>query len=105
MLTLLILLFFLFFFFNATAPTVIYTLSLHDALPIATTSAPVLDAALRARIPYLDITAEVEVVADTFAQYADRARDAGIVVVPAMAFYGGLGDLLATVAMDDWPAA
>lgn len=73
--------------------------------PFATTSAPVLDAALRARIPYLDITAEVEVVADTFAQYADRARDAGIVVVPAMAFYGGLGDLLATVAMDDWPAA
>jgi hypothetical protein len=27
------------------------------------------------------------------------------VVVPAMAFYGGLGDLLATAAMDDWPAA
>src|SRR5205814_10044559 len=25
---------FLFFFFNSTAPTVIYTLSLHDALPI-----------------------------------------------------------------------
>src|SRR5205814_5834105 len=27
-------LYFLFFFFNATAPTDIYTLSLHDALPI-----------------------------------------------------------------------
>jgi short subunit dehydrogenase-like uncharacterized protein len=73
--------------------------------PFAVTSAPVLEAALRARIAYLDITAEAEVVADTFAQYTDRARDAGIVVVPAMAFYGGLGDLLATVAMDDWPAA
>jgi short subunit dehydrogenase-like uncharacterized protein len=73
--------------------------------PFAATSAPVLDAALRARIPYLDITAEAEAVADTFAQYAERARDAGVVVVPAMAFYGGLGDLLATVAMDDWPAA
>src|SRR5438067_10695250 len=29
-----IILFFLFFFFNDTAPTEIYTLSLHDALPI-----------------------------------------------------------------------
>src|SRR5947208_14025753 len=28
--------FFLFFFFNDTAPTEIYTLSLHDALPILT---------------------------------------------------------------------
>src|SRR5438034_7911413 len=29
------LLFFIFFFFNAPAPPVIYTLSLHDALPIS----------------------------------------------------------------------
>jgi hypothetical protein len=65
----------------------------------------VLEAALRARIPYLDITAEIEAVADTFARYAGRARDAGVAVVPAMAFYGGLGDLLATAAMGDWPAA
>ncbi|SCG76386.1 saccharopine dehydrogenase family protein [Micromonospora coxensis] len=73
--------------------------------PFASTSAPVLDAALRARIPYLDVAAELEAVADTFAGYAGPARDAGVVVVPAMAFYGGLGDLLATAAMDDWPAA
>lgn len=51
----------------------------------------------------LDSTAEVKVVADTLAQDADRARDAGIVAVPAVAFHGGLGDLLATVAMDDRP--
>src|SRR6266480_6720391 len=31
----LLLLFFVFFFFNATATTEIYTLSLHDALPIS----------------------------------------------------------------------
>src|SRR5437868_12689773 len=30
-----------FFFFNATAPTEIYTLSLHDALPILTAAASV----------------------------------------------------------------
>src|SRR2546426_12032767 len=31
---------FLFFFFNDTAPTEIYTLSLHDALPISCNPAP-----------------------------------------------------------------
>src|SRR6202041_1705572 len=47
--------------------------------PFAGTSAPVIEAALRARIPYLDVAAEVEANADTFEQYADRARLAGIV--------------------------
>jgi hypothetical protein len=73
--------------------------------PFAQTAGPVIEAALGAHIPYLDIAAEVEANADTFAQYEQRARDAGIVVLPAMAFYGGLGDLLATAALADWPAA
>jgi Saccharopine dehydrogenase NADP binding domain len=73
--------------------------------PFATTAAPVIEAALRARIPYLDVAAEIEANADTFEQFSDRARDAGIVIVPAMAFYGGLGDLLATAAIGDRPAA
>ena len=73
--------------------------------PFFYTAAPVIEAALRARIPYLDVAAEIEANADTFEQYATRARDKGIVVVPAMAFYGGLGDLLATAAMGDWGAA
>src|SRR5580658_4490425 len=73
--------------------------------PFARTSAPVIEAALRAQIPYLDVAAEIEANADTFEQYGDRAREAGIVIVPAMAFYGGLGDLLATAAMGDWTAA
>ncbi|MBT2455508.1 trans-acting enoyl reductase family protein [Streptomyces sp. ISL-86] len=73
--------------------------------PFAATTAPVIEAALRARIPYVDIAAEVEAVADTFAHFDERARDAGIVVVPAMAFYGGLGDLLATAAMGAWAQA
>jgi Saccharopine dehydrogenase NADP binding domain len=73
--------------------------------PFARTSAPLIEAALRARIPYLDVAAEIEANADTFDHYAGRAREAGIVIVPAMAFYGGLGDLLATAAMGDWTAA
>lgn len=73
--------------------------------PFATTAAPVIDAALRAGIPYVDVAAEIEAIADTFTRFADRARDAGTVIVPAMAFYGGLGDLLTTAAMGDWTAA
>ncbi len=73
--------------------------------PFVATSGPVIEAALRARIPYLDVTAETEMVADTITGYAGPARDAGIPVVPAVAFWGGLGDLLATAAMGDWPAA
>src|SRR6202022_819966 len=73
--------------------------------PFARTSAPLIEAALRAKIPYLDVAAEIEANADTFEQYADRSRKAGIVIVPAMAFYGGLGDLLATAAMGEWKAA
>lgn len=73
--------------------------------PFATTTAPVIEAALRARIAYVDVAAEVEAVADTFARFDERARDAGIVAVPAVAFYGGLGDLLATAAAGGWSQA
>jgi hypothetical protein len=69
--------------------------------PFAATAERVIESAIRAGIPYLDVTAEIEVVTDTFAKYGN----AGIPIVPAAAFYGGLGDLLATAAMGDWPAA
>lgn len=73
--------------------------------PFVATVAPVVEAAFRAGIPYLDVAAEIEANIDTFTHYDDRARAAGAVVIPAMAFYGGLGDLLATAAMGDWSAA
>jgi hypothetical protein len=71
--------------------------------PFAETAPPLIEAAMRAGIPYLDVAAEIEANLDTFANYGERAREAGIVIVPAMAFYGGLGDLLATAAVGDWP--
>lgn len=73
--------------------------------PFAATAAPVIEAALRAGIPYVDVAAEIETDLDTFAHFADRARAAGTVVLPSMAFFGGLGDLLVTAAMGDWTAA
>ncbi|MGW7460924.1 saccharopine dehydrogenase family protein [Streptomyces sp. NPDC054797] len=73
--------------------------------PFATTAAPVIEAALRAGIPYVDVAAEIEANLDTLTQFAERARAADTVVIPAMAFFGGLGDLLVTAAMGDWTAA
>ncbi|MEU3313747.1 saccharopine dehydrogenase NADP-binding domain-containing protein [Streptomyces sp. NPDC006662] len=73
--------------------------------PFASTTGPVIEAALRAGIPYLDVAAELEANLDTFGLYRERAREAGAVIVPAMAFFGGLGDLLVTAAMGDWAEA
>ena len=73
--------------------------------PFASTAGPLIEAALRAGIPYVDVAAEIEANRDTFADYAERAEAAGVAVVPAMAFFGGLGDLLVTAAMGDWTAA
>jgi hypothetical protein len=73
--------------------------------PFATTVAPLVEAALRAGIPYVDVAAELEANVDTFTHFAEPARAAGTVVLPAMAFFGGLGDLLVTAAMGDWTAA
>lgn len=73
--------------------------------PFLDTAAPVLEAALRAGLPYLDVCAEQGAVLDLVEHYDERARATGIVAVPAMAFFGGLADLLATAALDDWPDA
>ncbi len=73
--------------------------------PFAATAAPVIEAALRAGIPYVDVAAEIEANLDTFTHFTDLAQAAGVAVVPAMAFFGGLGDLLVTTAMGDWAAA
>ncbi|MGZ0145642.1 saccharopine dehydrogenase NADP-binding domain-containing protein [Kribbella sp. WER1] len=58
--------------------------------PFATTAEPLIEAAGRQRIPYVDVAAEIE------ANVATLARRSDVPVVPAMAFFGGLGDLLAT---------
>src|SRR5262249_49253884 len=59
-------------------------------------------AAIRSRIHYLDVTAEQPSAQATFEAFDTAARKAGTVVLPAMAFYGGLTDLLATAAVPGW---
>ncbi|MFJ8914328.1 saccharopine dehydrogenase family protein [Amycolatopsis sp. NPDC102389] len=76
---------------------------INAAGPFADTAAPVIEAALRAGVPYLDVAAELEANMDTFAEFGERAK--GALVVPAMAFFGGLGDLMVTAAMGDWTSA
>jgi NAD(P)-dependent dehydrogenase (short-subunit alcohol dehydrogenase family) len=73
--------------------------------PFVDTAVPVAEAALRARVHYLDVCAEQAVTLDTFARYAACAHERGVVIAPSMGFYGALGDLLATTALGDWPAA
>ncbi|QNQ10613.1 saccharopine dehydrogenase family protein [Sphingomonas alpina] len=68
--------------------------------PFMDTAIPVIDAALRAGIPYLDVTAEQQTVQAIIATRDAAARQAGIVLLPAAAFYGGLADLLAGAVHD-----
>jgi saccharopine dehydrogenase-like NADP-dependent oxidoreductase len=78
---------------------------INAAGPFSETAVPVAEAALRARIPYLDIVAEPDVAEPLVAQFDARARAAGIPMAFAVGFYGGLGDLAATAAMGDWREA
>lgn len=84
--------------------------------PFLDTAAPLIEAALRVGCSYLDVTAEQASAQATFANYDQPARDAGVTIIPAAGFYGGLADLLASalirrgaadtittaVALDHW---
>jgi hypothetical protein len=80
------------------------TATINCAGPFLDTAAPVIEASLRGGIHYLDVTAEQGVALAAFERTAN-ASDAEVVVAPAMAFYGALADLLATVAIGDWASA
>jgi saccharopine dehydrogenase-like NADP-dependent oxidoreductase len=73
--------------------------------PFLDTAVPIVEAAIRSGIHYLDVAAEQAAVLQVFERFADVARVAGVVIAPAMAFYGGLGDLMATSAMGEWDCA
>jgi saccharopine dehydrogenase-like protein len=81
------------------------SLVINCAGPFLDTAAPLTEAALRARIHYLDVTAEQAVALAAFEKFSAAARAAGVLIVPSVAFYGALGDLLATAAMRNWSTA
>jgi short subunit dehydrogenase-like uncharacterized protein len=68
--------------------------------PFLDTAVPLAHAAVQAGAHYLDVTAEQPAVQAVYRELDGPARDAGVAVVPAMAFYGGLADLQVTAALD-----
>jgi short subunit dehydrogenase-like uncharacterized protein len=73
--------------------------------PFLDTAEAVASAALRAGIHYLDVTAEQPSAQAIYDKFAHAAKEAGVLVIPAMGFYGGFADLLVTAAMGEWDSA
>jgi Saccharopine dehydrogenase NADP binding domain len=73
--------------------------------PFIDTAGPIVEAAIRSRVHYLDVAAEQFAVLDVFSRFRADQRVRSVVIAPAMAFFGGLGDLMATVAMGEWDRA
>jgi short subunit dehydrogenase-like uncharacterized protein len=70
--------------------------------PFLDTAEPIIQSALKLDKHYLDISAEQKAVLEIFEQFSDQAKLAEIVIIPAAAFYGGLGDLLSTALTHNW---
>ena len=66
----------------------------HCAGPFSRYGAQVVNAAVEARTPYVDHASQPEFVHLVMREFSDRARAAGIAVVPALSFYTGLADLM-----------
>src|SRR5258708_16914597 len=62
--------------------------------PFLDTAEPLVAAALRSGVHYLDVTAGQPSVLATFERFAAPAHEAGGVIVPSIGFYGRLGGLV-----------
>ena len=63
--------------------------------PFVETAAPLIEAALRSRVDYVDVCAEPLQTVRAFERYDAEARQRGVTVMPSMSFYFAVGDLLA----------
>jgi hypothetical protein len=70
--------------------------------PFLDTAVPVAAAAVRAGAHYLDVTAEQAAAQQVYRAHQELGWGTDVAVMPAMAFYGGLADLLATAAVAGW---
>ena len=70
--------------------------------PFLDTAEPIIKSALRLGKHYLDVSAEQKAVLDIFEQFSEEAKHSKVTIIPAAAFYGGLGDLLSTTLTKDW---
>ncbi|MFN9472299.1 saccharopine dehydrogenase NADP-binding domain-containing protein [Acidovorax sp.] len=81
------------------------SLVVNCAGPFADSAPQLLQAALQAGVHYVDVSAEQPTAREVFEQWGERFAAAGLCAAPAVAFYGAVGDLLATSATGDWPGA
>lgn len=81
-----------------------FRLVLHCAGPYSATSKPMLDACLRARAHYLDITGELRVLEAILSRDAE-ARASGCVLLPAVGFDVVPTDCMAAKLHDEMPQA
>jgi short subunit dehydrogenase-like uncharacterized protein len=73
---------------------------IHCAGPFSVTGAPVAAAAAAAGCHYIDHALEPHHVKHVFDTFHAEAERKGIVMIPGLSFYGGLGDLLAGAIAD-----
>jgi short subunit dehydrogenase-like uncharacterized protein len=60
------------------------------------TTSRVVEAALSAGVPYLNVAAEPDIVAKIIEDYEERAQCASLALAPGIGFYGGDGRLAAS---------
>ena len=77
---------------------------LHCAGPFSATARPMIDACLRAGVHYLDITGEIDAI-EVAAERHERARAAGVTLLPAVGFDVVPSDCLAAMLAQRLPAA
>jgi hypothetical protein len=68
--------------------------------PFELSAEPMASAAIANGAHYLDFTAEQAPVIALFERLDEPAKEAGVALVPAAGFYGGLGDLLVALTAD-----
>jgi Saccharopine dehydrogenase NADP binding domain len=76
---------------------------IHCAGPFSVTGEPVASAAAEAGCHYVDHALEPHHVKRMFDAFPAPAERAGIVMIPGISFYAGLGDLLAAAVTDGMP--
>ncbi|MBT1704934.1 saccharopine dehydrogenase NADP-binding domain-containing protein [Chryseosolibacter indicus] len=70
--------------------------------PFLDTAFPLIESALRLSIHYIDLSAEQKSVLDVFEFFSEKAAKGDSMILPGLAFYGGLADLLASAAVAAW---
>ena len=73
--------------------------------PFLETASAVASASVRKGIHYVDVTAEQASARATLDEFDEAAHSAGVVIIPAMGFFGGFVDLLVTAALSGWKEA